>query len=133
MEVSYLALGSCNNADAEKAHQFIKARSGFAVSRQPIQTFRHYQLLLSRAHIDKKPLISWSKTCSAGNRPVDIDVYDNPASLTHQQPATYYLLDRDQQSLAELLRARPALARYRLAPMHTIQAKSRDVSISSPT
>jgi acylaminoacyl-peptidase len=43
-----------------------------------------------------------------------------------EQPATYYLLDRDQQSLTELFRARPALAPYRLAPMHTVQTKSRD-------
>jgi dipeptidyl aminopeptidase/acylaminoacyl peptidase len=43
-----------------------------------------------------------------------------------EQPATYYLLDRDEQTLAELFRARPALMPYRLAPMHTIQARSRD-------
>ena len=43
-----------------------------------------------------------------------------------EQPATYYLLDRDKQSLTELFRARPALVSYRLAPMHTVQAKSRD-------
>jgi dipeptidyl aminopeptidase/acylaminoacyl peptidase len=43
-----------------------------------------------------------------------------------EQPATYYLLDRDKQSLTELFRARPALAPYRLAPMHHVQAKSRD-------
>jgi dipeptidyl aminopeptidase/acylaminoacyl peptidase len=43
-----------------------------------------------------------------------------------EQPATYYLLDRDQQSLTELFRARPALVPYRLAPMHTVQTKSRD-------
>jgi acylaminoacyl-peptidase len=43
-----------------------------------------------------------------------------------EQPATYYLLDRDQQSLTELFRARPALVPYRLAPMHTIETKSRD-------
>jgi acylaminoacyl-peptidase len=43
-----------------------------------------------------------------------------------EQPATYYLLDRDKQSLTELFRARPALVPYRLAPMHSIQTKSRD-------
>jgi dipeptidyl aminopeptidase/acylaminoacyl peptidase len=43
-----------------------------------------------------------------------------------EQPATYYLLDRDQQSLTELFRARPALVPYRLAPMRIIQTKSRD-------
>jgi dipeptidyl aminopeptidase/acylaminoacyl peptidase len=43
-----------------------------------------------------------------------------------EQPVTYYLLDRDTQSLTELFRARPALAPYRLAAMHTVQAKSRD-------
>src|SRR6185503_20195513 len=43
-----------------------------------------------------------------------------------EQPATYYLLDRDKQSLTELFRARPALAPYRLAPMRAIQTKSRD-------
>src|SRR5262249_16522617 len=43
-----------------------------------------------------------------------------------EQPATYYLLDRDAQSLTEMFRARPALVSYRLAPMHTVQAKSRD-------
>jgi dipeptidyl aminopeptidase/acylaminoacyl peptidase len=43
-----------------------------------------------------------------------------------EQPATYFLLDRDRQSLTELFRARPALLPYRLAPMHTIQTKSRD-------
>lgn len=43
-----------------------------------------------------------------------------------EQPATYFLLDRDRQSLTELFRARPALAPYRLAPMQTVQAKSRD-------
>ena len=43
-----------------------------------------------------------------------------------EQPATYYLLDRDKQSLTELFRARPALVSYRLAPMHTVKAKSRD-------
>ena len=40
-----------------------------------------------------------------------------------EQRATYYLLDRDEQSLTELFRARPALVPYRLAPMHTIQTK----------
>jgi acylaminoacyl-peptidase len=43
-----------------------------------------------------------------------------------EQPATYYLLDRDKQTVTELFRARPALVPYRLAPMHTIQTKSRD-------
>ena len=43
-----------------------------------------------------------------------------------EQPATYHLLDRDKQSLTELFRARPALAPYRLAPMHAVQGKSRD-------
>jgi acylaminoacyl-peptidase len=43
-----------------------------------------------------------------------------------EQPATYFLLDRDRQSLVELFRARPALEPYRLAPMQTVQAKSRD-------
>jgi dipeptidyl aminopeptidase/acylaminoacyl peptidase len=43
-----------------------------------------------------------------------------------EQPATYFLLDRDKQSLTELFRARPALVPYRLAPMHTIRTKSRD-------
>ena len=43
-----------------------------------------------------------------------------------EQPATYYLLDRDKQSLTELFRARPALAPHRLAPMHPIHGKSRD-------
>jgi dipeptidyl aminopeptidase/acylaminoacyl peptidase len=43
-----------------------------------------------------------------------------------EQPATYFLLDRGKQSLTELFRARPALAPYRLAPMRTVQAKSRD-------
>jgi dipeptidyl aminopeptidase/acylaminoacyl peptidase len=43
-----------------------------------------------------------------------------------EQPATYYLLDRDEQSLTELFRARPALVPHRLAPMHSIQTKSRD-------
>lgn len=43
-----------------------------------------------------------------------------------EQPATYFLLDRDKQSVVELFRARPALAPYRLAPMRTVQTKSRD-------
>src|SRR6185503_15978040 len=43
-----------------------------------------------------------------------------------EQPATYFLLDRDKQSLVELFRARPALTPYRLAPMRTVQTKSRD-------
>jgi acylaminoacyl-peptidase len=43
-----------------------------------------------------------------------------------EQPATYYLLDRDRQSLGELFRARPALVPYRLAPMHPVRGKSRD-------
>ncbi len=43
-----------------------------------------------------------------------------------EQPATYHLLDRDKQSVTELFRARPALAPYRLAPMHPVQGKSRD-------
>ena len=43
-----------------------------------------------------------------------------------EQPTTYFLLDRDKQSLTELFRARPALVPYRLAPMHTIRTKSRD-------
>ena len=48
------------------------------------------------------------------------------ASHTPQQPATYYLLDRDKQNLTELFRARPELTPYRLAPMHAIKGKSRD-------
>jgi acylaminoacyl-peptidase len=43
-----------------------------------------------------------------------------------EQPATYYLLDRGKQSLTELFRARPALVTYQLAPMDTVQTKSRD-------
>jgi dienelactone hydrolase len=43
-----------------------------------------------------------------------------------EQPAIYYLLDRDKQSLTELFRTRPGLAPYRLAPMHPVQGKSRD-------
>ena len=43
-----------------------------------------------------------------------------------EQPATYFLLDRDQQSLTELFTARPALKPYALAPMQAIEAKSRD-------
>lgn len=43
-----------------------------------------------------------------------------------EQPATYFLLERDKQSLTELFRARPALAPYRLAPMQTVQTRSRD-------
>src|SRR5262249_19776544 len=43
-----------------------------------------------------------------------------------EQPATYFLLDRDKESLTELFRARPELVPYRLAPMHTVQTKSRD-------
>ena len=43
-----------------------------------------------------------------------------------EQPATYYLLDRDKQSLTELFRARPALVPYQLAPMNTVQTRSRD-------
>jgi acylaminoacyl-peptidase len=47
-------------------------------------------------------------------------------SYTAQQPATYHLLDRDRQTLTELFAARPELKAYRLAPMHAVQAKSRD-------
>ncbi len=43
-----------------------------------------------------------------------------------EQPATYFLFDRDKAALTELFRARPALASYRLAPMRAIEAKSRD-------
>jgi dipeptidyl aminopeptidase/acylaminoacyl peptidase len=47
-------------------------------------------------------------------------------SYTAQQPATYHLLDRDRQTLTELFAARPELKAYRLAPMHAVEAKSRD-------
>jgi len=47
-------------------------------------------------------------------------------SYTAEQPATYHLLDRDQQTLTELFTARPELKPYRLAPMHALEAKSRD-------
>jgi dipeptidyl aminopeptidase/acylaminoacyl peptidase len=43
-----------------------------------------------------------------------------------EQPATYFLSDRDQQSITELFRARPALISYRLAPMHSVHVKARD-------
>ncbi len=43
-----------------------------------------------------------------------------------EQPATFFLLDRDRQTLTELFRARPELTPYRLAPMHAIETKSRD-------
>lgn len=43
-----------------------------------------------------------------------------------EQPATYFLLNRDRQTLTELFRARPALKPYKLAPMHAIEVKSRD-------
>jgi hypothetical protein len=43
-----------------------------------------------------------------------------------EQPATYFLLDRDQQSVTELFRAHPALIPYHLAPMHSVHAKARD-------
>jgi len=47
-------------------------------------------------------------------------------SYTAEQPATYHLLDRDQQTLTELFTARPELKPYRLAPMHAVEGKSRD-------
>lgn len=47
-------------------------------------------------------------------------------SYTAEQPATYHLLDRDQQTLTELFTARPDLKQYRLAPMHAVEGKSRD-------
>jgi dipeptidyl aminopeptidase/acylaminoacyl peptidase len=47
-------------------------------------------------------------------------------SYTAKQPATYHLLDRDRQTLTELFTARPELKPYRLAPMHTVEGKSRD-------
>jgi dipeptidyl aminopeptidase/acylaminoacyl peptidase len=47
-------------------------------------------------------------------------------SYTAQQPPTYHLLDRDVQTLIELFAARPDLKAYRLAPMHAVEAKSRD-------
>ncbi|WFU79018.1 S9 family peptidase [Bradyrhizobium sp. CIAT3101] len=48
------------------------------------------------------------------------------ASFAAEQPVTYHLLDRDNQTLTELFTARPELKPYRLAPMHTVQGKSRD-------
>jgi dipeptidyl aminopeptidase/acylaminoacyl peptidase len=47
-------------------------------------------------------------------------------SYTAEQPATYHLLDRDQQTLTELFSARPELKQHRLAPMHAVEGKSRD-------
>ena len=47
-------------------------------------------------------------------------------SYTAEQPATYHLLDRDQQTLTELFTARPELRPYRLAPMHAVEGRSRD-------
>lgn len=43
-----------------------------------------------------------------------------------EQPATYYLYDRDTKGLMELFRARPALTPYRLAPMRPVVGTSRD-------
>ena len=48
-------------------------------------------------------------------------------SYTAEQPATYHLLDRDQQTLTELFTARPELKPYRLAPMHAVESKYLDV------
>lgn len=45
---------------------------------------------------------------------------------TAQQAVTSFLYDRDSGTLSELFRARPELDAYRLAPMRTIEAKSRD-------
>lgn len=47
-------------------------------------------------------------------------------SHTPEQPATYHLLDRDEQTLTELFTARPDLKQHRLAPMHAVEGKSRD-------
>jgi acylaminoacyl-peptidase len=47
-------------------------------------------------------------------------------SYNAQQPATYHLLDRDRLILTELFTARPELKSHRLAPMQTIDGKSRD-------
>jgi dipeptidyl aminopeptidase/acylaminoacyl peptidase len=47
-------------------------------------------------------------------------------SYTAEQPASYHLLDRDQQTLTELFSARPELKQHRLAPMHAVEGKSRD-------
>ena len=47
-------------------------------------------------------------------------------SYNARQSATYYLLDRDRLTLTELFTARPELKSYRLAPMQTIEGKSRD-------
>jgi hypothetical protein len=50
-----------------------------------------------------------------------------------EQPATYYLLDRDKQSLTELFRARSALIPYQLAPMNTSRQNRATGLISPPT
>jgi acylaminoacyl-peptidase len=47
-------------------------------------------------------------------------------SHSAEQPVTYHLLDRDRQTLTLLFTARPDLAPYRLAPMHTVKQPSRD-------
>ncbi len=48
-------------------------------------------------------------------------------SYTAELPATYHLLDRDKQTLTELFTARPGTeAVSPLAPMHTVETKSRD-------
>src|SRR5262249_35087316 len=41
-------------------------------------------------------------------------------------PAAYYLYDRKAQKLTKLFVARPALAKYKLAPMRPVTIKSRD-------
>ncbi|MGA7323573.1 MAG: S9 family peptidase [Rhodomicrobium sp.] len=43
-----------------------------------------------------------------------------------EQPVTYYLLDRDRQTLAELFCSRPDVRPYWLASMQPIETKSRD-------
>jgi dipeptidyl aminopeptidase/acylaminoacyl peptidase len=48
------------------------------------------------------------------------------SSHAAEQPATYFLLDRDKQTLSELFTARPELKPYRLARMQAVQGKSRD-------
>ncbi|SCB15519.1 acylaminoacyl-peptidase [Rhizobium multihospitium] len=43
-----------------------------------------------------------------------------------EQALTTFLYDRDQGIITELFRARPALDAYRLAPMRSVETKSRD-------
>jgi dipeptidyl aminopeptidase/acylaminoacyl peptidase len=103
MQTFEVAAASCDPGQEEWTHVTSAVAADFALIRQKLPG--HSFSITSQTEDDRRWIVS---------------------AYRADRPSTSFVLDRDAQSLIELFSTRPDLKPYRLAPMQTIKAKSRD-------